>query len=66
MMANARKGKVTGGRKGKGASNRGGSNGGPARLNEEVVKDGEDVLVDADGGVWWMRRQGCLRRRQRI
>ena len=47
-MANAKKGKVTGGRKGKRASNRGGSNGGPTRLDDKVVMDGEDVLVDTD------------------
>ena len=50
-MANARKEKVMGGRKGKGGSNRGGSNGGPARSYDEIVIDGKDVLRDADGGV---------------
>ena len=55
-MANTIKGKVTGVKKGKGASNRGGSSsGGSVRSGVESATDGgrenEDVLVDADGDV---------------
>ena len=54
-MANARKGKVTGAKKGKGASNRDRSSSGSARSGGELATDvrsyNEDVLMDAEEDV---------------
>ena len=48
MMANTKKGKVTGSKKGKGASNQGGSSSGPARSGGESGTDSEEIFRDAE------------------
>ena len=48
-MVNTKKGKVTGTKKGKGASNRGGSSSGSARSGESAV-DIEELVRDAEDG----------------
>ena len=48
-MVNTKKGKVTGAKKGKGSSNRGGSSGGSARSGKSVV-DIEELVRDAEDG----------------
>ena len=61
-MVNTKNGKVTGAKKGKGSSNRGGSSGGSARSGELAV-DIEELVRD-DRMVGRMRRER-LKRRQR-
>ena len=49
-MVNTMMGKVTGAKKGKGVSNRGGSSGDPARSGGKSGMDGEEILRDAEDG----------------
>ena len=50
MMVNTEKGKVTGAKKGKGASNQGRSSGGPMRSGGKLGTDVEEILRDAEDG----------------
>ena len=56
-MVNTKKGKVTGTKKGKGASNRGGSSSGSAR-SAEAVADMEEFVEDTEDG--WLDEERLI------